>query len=101
MTQGSCAVALIPSNSVDDQYGVVAAVPANVVVSMAGETLLIGGTSSTSVDSSLMLGVRQVWPLSPRPLQVVCAVVKSVVVVVAAVAQMSPVSTSCTSPAAT
>src|SRR6185312_6552854 len=53
-----------------------AAVSENVLVSIAGETLLMGGTSSTSVDSSLMLGVRQVWRLRPRPLQVVCAVAK-------------------------
>ncbi len=52
ITHGSCTVAASPSNSDDDQYGVVAAVEGKVVVSIAGETWAMGGSSSTRVDSS-------------------------------------------------
>ena len=49
-----------------------------------------------------MLGVLQAWPFRASFAQVVWAVAKSVVAVVASVvAQISFVSTSCTSPAAT
>src|SRR3954453_23628503 len=91
----------MPPNNDDDQYGALAGVSGNVVVSMAGETLLMFGFSSTSVDSSLMLGTRQAWPLRASVAQVVCAVAQSVVAVVPACCQMRWVSASYTSPAAT
>ena len=52
MTHGSWVVAASLSKRDEAQYGVDAAVLGKVVVSMAGDTFAIGGSSSTRVESS-------------------------------------------------